>query len=67
MNIIYLMIPCTLILVAGFVWAFIWANNNKQFDDLVTPSHKMLNDDLPTKNTTTEHNNEKEQKDVEHG
>ncbi|MEZ4872137.1 MAG: cbb3-type cytochrome oxidase assembly protein CcoS [Bdellovibrionales bacterium] len=38
MTIIYLMIPCTLLLVGGFVAAFIWANNNDQFEDLVTPA-----------------------------
>ncbi|MBC86051.1 MAG: cbb3-type cytochrome oxidase assembly protein CcoS [Bdellovibrionaceae bacterium] len=45
MTILYLMIPCTLILVAAFVAAFIWANESDQFDDLETPAFKILIDE----------------------
>lgn len=51
MEIIYLLIPMTLILVAGIVWAFFWAVRSGQFDDLEGPAHRILmDDDKPLKN-----------------
>jgi len=45
MSIISLLIPLSLILVVVAVWAFIWAVNSGQFDDLDTPAWDMLSDD----------------------
>ena len=45
MNIILLMIPFSMIFAGGFVWAFIWAASQGQFDDLETPAFRILNDD----------------------
>ncbi|WP_413557382.1 cbb3-type cytochrome oxidase assembly protein CcoS [Bdellovibrio sp. HCB209] len=45
MNIIMLMIPMALLLGAGFLYSFFWANSKGQFDDLETPAHRMLLDE----------------------
>ena len=38
MNILLLLIPLSLLFMAGAVWAFFWAVNHDQFDDLETPA-----------------------------
>ena len=45
MEIIYLLIPLSLVLVGGIVWAFFWAVRSGQFDDLEGPAHRILMDD----------------------
>ena len=45
MNIILLLIPISLILLGVGIWAFFWAVNHSQFDDLDTPSLTPLSDD----------------------
>ena len=45
MNLLLLTIPVSLLLAAVFVAAFIMAVRRDQFDDLVTPAHRMLIDD----------------------
>ena len=45
MDIIYLLIPIAIILVAFGTWAFFWSVNNGQFDDLESPAHRILYDD----------------------
>jgi cbb3-type cytochrome oxidase maturation protein len=45
MNILYLLIPLGLILVAIMVAAFFWAAKGGQFDDLQTPAVQILLDD----------------------
>lgn len=45
MNILYLLIPLGLILVALMVLAFFWAVKRGQFDDLDTPAVQILLDD----------------------
>lgn len=44
MSILMMMIPMALLLGFGFVMAFIWATKNGQFDDVETPSHRILFD-----------------------
>lgn len=46
MNILILMIPMALILGFGFMAAFLWATSQGQFDDVETPAHRILQDDL---------------------
>lgn len=48
MLIVYLLIPLSIILLAFAVWAFFWAVNNGQFDDLDTPAERILHDDDET-------------------
>ncbi len=45
MNIIYLLIPLSLVLVVFAIGAFFWAVRSGQFDDLHTPALKVLDDD----------------------
>lgn len=45
MNIILLLIPLGLVLVALGGWAFFWAVDNDQFDDLDTPALMPLASD----------------------
>ncbi|MBS0578227.1 MAG: cbb3-type cytochrome oxidase assembly protein CcoS [Proteobacteria bacterium] len=45
MNILYLLIPLSLVLVGFAVWAFFWAVKQGQFDDLVSPASSILLDD----------------------
>ncbi len=45
MNIIFVLIPLGLVLLAFAIWAFFWAVGNGQFDDLDTPAWRILLDD----------------------
>jgi len=48
MDIIYLLLPIVLILVAIIVAVFFWAVKSDQFDDLEGPAYRILmNDDQP--------------------
>jgi cbb3-type cytochrome oxidase maturation protein len=42
MNIVLFLVPFALLLGGGFVAAFIWANSQGQYDDLVTPAERVL-------------------------
>lgn len=45
MEIIYLLIPLSVVLVAVAIWAFFWAVGSGQFDDLDSPALDILDDD----------------------
>jgi cbb3-type cytochrome oxidase maturation protein len=45
MDILYLLIPVSLVLVGVIVWVFLWAVRSGQFDDLEGPAHRILMDD----------------------
>ncbi len=45
MTIFYVIVPVAILLVLFFVFAFLWAVNEEQFDDLETPAHRILLDD----------------------
>lgn len=45
MEILYLLIPLSLLLVGLIVWVFIWAIRSGQFDDMEGPAHRILMDD----------------------
>lgn len=45
MDIIYLLIPLSLVLVVIIVAAILWAVKSGQFDDLEGPAHRILMDD----------------------
>jgi cbb3-type cytochrome oxidase maturation protein len=47
MNIILLLIPLSMVLLGAGIWAFFWAVNHAQFDDLDTPSLMPLLEDKP--------------------
>jgi cbb3-type cytochrome oxidase maturation protein len=54
MEIIYLLIPIALILVAVVIWIFIWAVKSDQFEDLEGPAHKIIMDNDKTTNMKDE-------------
>lgn len=45
MNILYLLIPLGLVMLAIAVWALFWAVRSRQFDDLDSPGMQILLDD----------------------
>jgi len=45
MDILYLLIPLSLIIVTAAVFIFFWAVKSGQFDDLEGPAHRILDDD----------------------
>ncbi len=45
MEIIFLLIPLSLLLIGLMVWVFFWAVRSGQFDDLEGPAHRILMDD----------------------
>jgi len=47
MNIIFVLIPLSFVLVALGVWAFFWSVNHSQFDDLDTPALMPLSEEPP--------------------
>ncbi|MFT5137708.1 MAG: cbb3-type cytochrome oxidase maturation protein [Arenicella sp.] len=46
MEIVYLLIPLSLVLLVIAVWAFFWAAKNGQFDDLDSPALSILDDSV---------------------
>lgn len=45
MNILYLLIPLSLLLLGLAVWAFFWAVKHDQFEDLEGPAYRILFDE----------------------
>ena len=45
MEVLYLLIPVSVLLVFGIAWAFWWSVKNGQFDDLEGPAFRILMDE----------------------
>lgn len=45
MDIIYVLVPLSILLIAIAIFVFSWAVKGGQFDDLDSPAHKILFDD----------------------
>jgi len=45
MEVLYLLIPLSLILLGLVTWALFWAVRSGQFEDLEGPAHRILMDD----------------------
>jgi len=56
MGIIYLMLIVSLIIALFFLFSFLWATKNGQYDDDYTPSVRMLFDDEEISNETIKKN-----------
>ena len=56
MDILYLLIPLSLVFVAVIAYVFLWAVKSGQFEDMEGPAHRILMDDEPAsgKSTTQE-------------
>ena len=52
MDILYLLIPLSIVLVFAIGVAFWWALESGQFDDLEGPAHRILMDDDSPPQTT---------------
>ncbi len=67
MSILYLMIPMGILIVIGAVWAFFWAVNSGQFDDLDSPAWRILLDDdtKPPRQGSPAHKDAGENKETE--
>lgn len=44
MSVIVILIAASLLVAGGFLLAFIWAVRNDQFQDMISPSMRMLFD-----------------------
>jgi len=49
MEVIYILIPLSLVLVAVIVGFVVWAVRSGQFEDLDRPAHRILDDDDRTR------------------
>lgn len=47
MNIIFLLIACSIILALAFLLVFLWSVRSGQYDDTYTPSVRVLFDETP--------------------
>ncbi len=47
MNSLLILIPVSLLLFGGAIWAFAWAVRRGQFDDLDTPAIDILAEERP--------------------
>ena len=47
MEVLFIAIPLTLMIVIAAVVLFLWAMKNGQFDDLDTPAHRALLEESP--------------------
>jgi cbb3-type cytochrome oxidase maturation protein len=50
MSVMLLLLGASLIVALIFLTAFIWSVKNGQYDDDVSPAHKILFEDKPVKN-----------------
>ena len=44
MDILFLMLPLSFVLVSAIIGVAVWAVNSRQFDDLSSPAHRILDD-----------------------
>ena len=47
MSALFILIPIALVTLAGAIWAFIWAVNHEQFEELEQEGARILMDDPP--------------------
>ena len=45
MEVIYLLIPLSLVLLGVIVWLFLWSVRSGQFEDFEGPAYEILMDD----------------------
>jgi cbb3-type cytochrome oxidase maturation protein len=53
MQVLIVLVICSLVVALGFLAAFFWSVNDNQYEDIYTPSMRILFDDneIATQNT----------------
>jgi cbb3-type cytochrome oxidase maturation protein len=59
MNILYALIPLSILLAACFLAAFIWAVRSGQYEDTCTPSMRLLTEERETTKDSTNKDHER--------
>jgi len=59
MEALYFLIPLSVLIVFFAIWVFFKASDGGQFDDLVGPASRILQDDDSVQDKKNEKNNEK--------
>lgn len=57
MEVIYILIPISLVLLAVIVGVFLWSVRSGQFDDMEGPAYRILMDDDRPETTSSEESN----------
>ena len=65
MNIIFLLLTCSIIIALLFLAGFIWSVRSGQYDDAYTPAVRMLFDDPPQDAKPATDRDQSEQSDSE--
>ena len=45
MEVIFVLVPISLVIIGGALWAFVWSVRNDQFEDLDKEAYSILFDD----------------------
>ncbi len=51
MNSLLILVPISIVLFGAAIWAFVWAVQRGQFDDLETPAIDILAEERPPNST----------------
>jgi cbb3-type cytochrome oxidase maturation protein len=57
MDVLYLLIPISLVMIGLIIGVFLWAIKSGQFDDLEGPAHEILMDNDEVTSATTDQKN----------
>jgi cbb3-type cytochrome oxidase maturation protein len=49
MQVVFFLVPLGLMVLIVAIWAFCWAVNSGQFNDMDLPAHQILFDDLESR------------------
>ena len=49
MEVIFILVPVSLVIVTIALWAFVWSVKNEQFEDLEKEAHSILFEDTDQK------------------
>lgn len=55
MGVMMLLVICSILVSTGFLLAFLWATRRGQYDDMATPSIRMLFEDRHVEGSDREH------------
>lgn len=55
MGVMILLVICSIVVSGGFMLAFLWATRQGQYDDMSTPSIRMLFEDRHANGQPTDH------------